>query len=228
LQAFLTIEPWFRQPGYLLVAWTLSFEIGFYLLAALCLGLALRTGRPWIGYALAAVFFAAGLIPAIGSWLPLLTLWPHFAVGGLVWLLSRQLPRIAVRLAWGTVLLALIAACAWFLPVAAGFTLVFVTACAWTLLMLQPFDARLAATPALRWLGWIGTFSYSLYLIHAPVVGKFRNALSRHWQPGDPGALWVPLAACVLAIASAWCFYRLVELRTEGWRRNFMHDRASP
>lgn len=228
LKSTLALEHWFGQPSYLLVAWTLAYEIGFYLLTALCLGLALGTKRPWTGYALGGVLFVAGLVPAIGSRVPLLALWPHFALGSLVWLLFRQLPQVSRRIVWGSTLLAVLALVTWTLPAEPRFTLWFVTACAWLLLLLQPFDARLAALPALRWLGWIGTFSYSLYLIHAPVVGKFRNLLSRWWQPGDPGALWVCVAAGGLAIMASWGFYRLVELRTERWRRAYSRHRVTP
>lgn len=219
IQTLFVVEHWFGQPSYLLVAWTLSYEIGFYLLAALCLGLALGTARAWTGYALGGLLLIAGLVPAIGTWLPLLELWPHFAVGGLAWLLLHGLPGGGRRLAGGTLIFAGLALVAWLPAAGRGHPMLFVTACAWLLLLLQPFDARLAAAPVLRWLGRAGTISYSIYLVHAPIVGKFRNLLSRYWQPGDPGAIWVPLAACGLAVACAWGFYRLVEVRTERWRR---------
>ncbi len=132
------------------------------------------------------------------------------------------------RMLWGSLWLGLVAAFAWWHAPAADPKLLFVTACAWVLLLLQPVDDRLVLSPALRWLGWVGTFSYSLYLVHAPIVSKFRNLLSRHWQPADPGAVWVPVAACGLAVAGAWLFYQLAELRTEAWRKNFLGRRPSP
>lgn len=227
LAAIFAAEHWLALPGYLLVAWTLSFEIGFYLLAALCLAVALQTKRPWAGGALAVVFCAAGLTPAIASRLPLLSLWPHFALGSLVWLLLRQ-PSVTRRLLWGALLLGALAVFARTMPDNHGRPLLFVTGCAGLLLVLRPFDARLAAAPALRWVAWAGTISYSLYLIHAPVVGKFRNALARRWPPGEPGALWIPLAACALAVAISWVFYHLVELRTEQWRKNCLRQPRLP
>ncbi|MDI1320104.1 MAG: hypothetical protein PSW75_07920, partial [bacterium] len=104
----------------------------------------------------------------------------------------------------------------------------FVIACASLLLVLQPLDVRITTAPWLRWLGWTGTFSYSLYLIHAPVVGKFRNLLARWWPPDDPRSLWVPVAACGLAIFASWCFYQVVEQRTEKWRRAYLARPAAP
>jgi len=219
-------ELWWGRPSYLLVAWTLSYEIGFYLIAALCLGCALTLNRAWPGYLLASVLFVAAFFPSITNRVPLLQLWPHFALGGLVWLLVQHVPHYRPRLWRGTLLLGLVAAYAWWHAPAVDTTLLFVAGCAWLLLLLQPADDRMFRSPALRWLGWIGTFSYSLYLVHAPIVSKFRNLFSRHWQPMDPGAVWVPVAACGLAVAVAWLFYQQVELRTEAWRKSFLRRRS--
>lgn len=221
LQAFMAVEHWAGRPGYLLVAWTISFEIGFYALAALGLALALRTQRPWTGWALGLGLLVVGLTPA-ASLLPLLTLWPHFALGGIVWLLLRLIPVAGARLALGAGIFALVALVAWIFPSGRSPTLLFVLTCALLLLALQPLDARIAAAPWLRWLGWTGTFSYSLYLIHAPVVGKFRNLLARWCPPDDPRSLWVPAAACGLAVLASWLFYKLIEQRVEKWRRKYL------
>ena len=221
LRAFGAVEYWFGPSSYLLVAWTLSFELGFYLIAAACLGLSLRTRRAWAGWALGVILLVIGLSPARAV-LPLLTLWPNFALGAMVWLLLRFLPQIPARLALGLLCFGAIACLSWkFLP-GDHFTLGLMALFAALLLVLQPWDARLADAPWLRWLGWIGTFSYSLYLVHAPIVGKFRNLLGRRWPSSDPKSLWVPLIACGLAIVVAWCFYQVVERRTEKWRREYL------
>ncbi len=60
---------------------------------------------------------------------------------------------------------------------------------------------------------WLGTISYSLYLIHGPVGGNFGHSVLKV-APGLPPLVivFVSLAAC---IAAAWGLYRLVELPSQ-------------
>lgn len=218
--AGLTVEPWMGQPSFLLVAWSLAYEIGFYLVAAAGLFLARKTRRPWVGFAWGAAWGALGLLPAVAAQVPLLALWPHFALGGIVWLLLHRVDSAGRRVAFGLLLFGTIFAASWLQPAAPRFQLQFACGCALLLLGLRPWDDRLAGFPALRWLGWTGTFSYSLYLIHAPIVGKTRNLLGRLWSPDDPRALGLQCAGCLLAVAAAWLFYRLIELRSEAYRKS--------
>ena len=226
LKAVFILEPWFGEPSYLLVSWSLAFELGFYLLGALCLQVVLASGRAWTGFATGGILLALGLMPWVSDRWPLLALWPHFAVGCLVWLLCRQVTTVGYRLGLGVLLFGAVFGCGWLLPAAPRFQLQFASGCALLLLALRPFDGRLADMPVLRWLGFAGTFSYSIYLVHAPVVGKLRNLLGRWWRPGEPGAVWVPVAACALALALAWLFYRLIELSSEERRRAFARRTA--
>jgi peptidoglycan/LPS O-acetylase OafA/YrhL len=227
LSAFGAVELWFGHESYLLVAWTLSFEIGFYLIAACCLGLALLAKRPWAGWMLGAALFVIALSSKI-AWLPLLELWPNFALGSLVWLLVRLIPRLGMRLTLGLVLFTGLGLITWKAMPYANYTQLLMTGYALLLLLLQPWDTWLAESAPLRWLGWIGTFSYSLYLVHAPLVGKFRNLLGRRWPVADPHSLWVPTFACGIAIFTAWCFYNLVERRTEIFRRKYLSHSGAP
>jgi peptidoglycan/LPS O-acetylase OafA/YrhL len=62
----------------------------------------------------------------------------------------------------------------------------------------------------MRWLTFLGTISYSLYLLHVPIGGRILNILER--LPDHAG---LPLAGLALAAAvtifAAALFYRLVE-----------------
>jgi peptidoglycan/LPS O-acetylase OafA/YrhL len=75
---------------------------------------------------------------------------------------------------------------------------------------LQPWGKRF-------WSGWlgiglayIGVFSYSLYAIHGPVLELFYRLIAP-----DPGykfmTLWPAIAAVMIAVASAWVFFQLIE-----------------
>lgn len=219
LQIVTATETWAGRSSYLLVAWTLSYEIGFYFIAALCLAIARHTQRPSAGAALAAALLLVGLVPSVARSLPLLALWPQFLLGALVWFLQQSVPDTRRRLAlaltlFGTVTLAVRHAHSWHAE-----SHLFSGVFALLLVLLLPWDRRLSALAGLRWLGGIGVFSYSLYLVHAPLVGKFRNLVQRWCSPSDPAAFLVPTVATLLAIAGAALFYRVIESRTEAWRR---------
>jgi peptidoglycan/LPS O-acetylase OafA/YrhL len=98
------------------------------------------------------------------------------------------------------------------LPFAAGFALL--------LIVLQPFDAKLAVLRGLKWLGTCGAFSYSLYLMHVPIASPVENLLRRICPANRPAFLLVVLAAVGGAIAGSWIFYRCVEAPIERFRRN--------
>lgn len=217
LAAGAAVEPWLGQATFLLVAWTLTYELGFYLCAAIGLTLAQRTSRPWLMPAWWTLLLVVGLVPALTAWLPLLSLWPHFALGGLVWLAWHRAGTAVRRLAAGTAAIALVWVASWWQPLDIAQPLRFGCGCAWLLLVLRRWDASLAAFAPLRWLGWVGGFSYSLYLIHAPIVGKLGNLLERvpllARQP-----LLLLLLSSLVAIPCAWLFYRLIELRSEAFR----------
>jgi peptidoglycan/LPS O-acetylase OafA/YrhL len=81
-------------------------------------------------------------------------------------------------------------------------------ACAATLVvMLRASPALEAAAPA-RWLARIGDFSYSLYLVHWPVLAFASNMWVGNGQPPVPQRLLLLLLIVVLALA----LYRWVEV----------------
>ena len=60
--------------------------------------------------------------------------------------------------------------------------------------------------------------SYSLFLIHFPVI-LLVSAVVSHWAPATP---WIDaagmVAAIALSLAAAWVLYRRIELRPASWR----------
>jgi peptidoglycan/LPS O-acetylase OafA/YrhL len=77
------------------------------------------------------------------------------------------------------------------------------------LVVVRPFDERLARTAVGRVFGGFGKFSYSLYLVHIPILGAL-NGLEKRLHPriGGPAT-----DVCVVAmvIFFSWVFYRLFE-----------------
>src|SRR5207244_2971043 len=88
------------------------------------------------------------------------------------------------------------------------------------LVALRPRDAALAKSRAVSALSWVGRRSYSIYLLHFPVVMSAGDSLyllgwTRGWRL-YPAAL----LSSAFAVALALAFYRLVE-------RPFLGPRAA-
>ena len=225
--SLLALEPWLNQPSYLLVAWTISYEIAFYLIAALVYALLGKPIGPTAG------FVGAGLIAIWPAVAPShlvpgpLALWPHFAMGAGAWLLIER--RHGKGLGTTTIVsgaaLALICTATVTPITTAAFLTASVTACA--LVALHRFDGGLVRLRPLAWLSSLGVISYSLYLVHVPIAGKFRNLLGRRFPETNWTSWWVPSLGVVLAVIGAYIFYRFVEAPSERARKSFRSSHSS-
>ena len=77
-----------------------------------------------------------------------------------------------------------------------------------------------------RWLSWpplvrVGLFSYSLYLVHAPLLHACDLVLTRLLHPGPVAMFLLLLGMTPLIVAAAYGFHRVFE-------RPFMNPRVSP
>jgi peptidoglycan/LPS O-acetylase OafA/YrhL len=203
-----------------IVSWTLSYEVAFYVAAG---ALVLANGRE------SKLRFAFGLgallcLPALrwngAPWAGPLMYWPHFFLGACVSFALRARAdlsrgRLACALAaMGAISLAALAGIGAFGDIkgltAAGF--------AWTLLILRRWDRRMNLNPLMKALGWVGTFSYSLYLIHEPLLSRALNLSRRFVVPTSAtfGAVW--LASIAMALAGGWLVWKAFEVRCERFR----------
>jgi peptidoglycan/LPS O-acetylase OafA/YrhL len=65
----------------------------------------------------------------------------------------------------------------------------------------------------------LGSFSYSLYLVHLPIVMIISRKLARPYLGRGVGAFWVTLIlGLALAVPFAWAFARLFELPVQRYR----------
>jgi peptidoglycan/LPS O-acetylase OafA/YrhL len=219
------IAPWIQARGYLLVAWTLTCEVSFYVVVAAGLALARSTRIPFLALSigcLAAVAQSAAILNIPGM---VLDLWPEFMSGLLVWQAIHWRPIDPKRsLAAILVIVAIMLSAALF--ASPGSTLS--TSCSFALLLilLHRFDHRLANWKPIRPLGFVGIFSYSLYLIHVPLISPLNNLLHRIMpSAGDYAA--APLVLTLLSLPVAWCFYRFIEAPLEQWRHSLRTPRSS-
>lgn len=214
----LLLPPPFEYPSLLLVGWTLVCEAGFYLILAVLL-----LGWPRVGgfggvYSLATLLTIACVIPGSGFTGVVFAYWPEFWLG-----LTAYAALASRQSAAGLALLAVFGGLAWWQP-AGAMDQIHLTAVltAGLLVALHRWDGHYSGIRWLRWLGVVGLWSYSLYLVHVPLLSRTQNLAGRWVRPDSAAFGLVWLASVALALAGAWIFYRLVEAPLENWR----HGRA--
>jgi peptidoglycan/LPS O-acetylase OafA/YrhL len=211
-------------------AWSLSFELAFYVLVGL--GWALRQQR-------AAVMVAAGaLVAMIVGFPPTVLMLPGLLIGlgTLSWrpvvILSRR-PGIALilfmALWFGIEQLAgraMLQVSPFFLEPAdwiATLPLIAIAALfgSAALLGIHSGHGALGAVLRSRPLQWLGTVSYSFYLWHPVVLAMMRAFVLSHVAPyaGDATRLLTGLAGLPLALAVAAISHALLETRLTRWLR---------
>ena len=215
----LLVEPYTDVSPFLLVSWTLVYELGFYVLVAVGFGFGWAGIRlPW----LLAAAIGLGFLGLFGPWkgaLYIFNFWPEFFSGGMVflalWLRSRMI-MTGRHLLWVPVTFALVG----------SFTLPhgervgeMIGASLFALMLygLHPFDKHISSWRPLAWLAWVGTFSYSLYLVHVP-LGRVTNLGTRYIPADSPGFIFLISLYWAVTITGGWMFFRICELPLERWR----------
>ena len=180
LLQFLYLSQWFHIPWLIDPAWTLAIEFQFYLFMLLAAPLLLSRSLP-----ITIAFFAAVLVMSllVTDERALFHYLPCFAIGFAAFLFHVK--RIGF-----SVLLALCLLCSIFTSLASG-TAVAVAAA---------ISAALLFTPVYRAvpiLSFLGTISYSLYLVHTLVGVRIVNLAMR------TSSQWIQLAGLALAIIAS-------------------------
>jgi peptidoglycan/LPS O-acetylase OafA/YrhL len=212
-------------PSILAVAWTLCLEVQFYLVVVLVTLAASAFGRTesartairiWIPLGLLAVSLALPLLGINGGpWF--IGLWWMFALGmTLAWFAEgvigiRSVSAIlAVVVVWLTVLQVLGRADAWggeWFAVATAVLIAVLGARAW-----------LSRSPG-RVLLYFGRISYSLYLVHLPVITVVVGAAYKVLPHNGPVRAITLVIGGAAAIGAAHLLYRFVELTALRWSK---------
>lgn len=201
---------WFGLNPRLLVSWSLDYEISFYVLAGLTLFLPQKAPFARIS-GFAVLTLLAHLSPA--QLFPPLDLWPQFAAGAAVYYASTvSLPRWIrmVCLAYPAILLGQSALVLHTEGIVASLT-------AFGVIMITRIEHRITTPP--RWLVAAGVASYSIYLMHVPVMSPLRNLASRFASPSDGVFMVVWIAQIAAGIGAGIVFHRFVESPCERLRR---------
>lgn len=196
------------------VAWSLSYELGFYLALPVLIGV-LRL-RAWPSGARIGLILA-GIVAAQLAGLP----HPRIGMFACGMVLAEAAPWLARRGPWLSVAAlaglplsaaALLRGGAEPMEDMAAFSVVFATVfalCGSALTGHGPIARALSVRP----LRWFGNMSYSFYLLHGALLNGFFLALAQTGVEG-PAAPWVMLApAFAVAFAGSAALFLLVERR---------------
>lgn len=208
----------FHTPAILPVSWTLCFELAFYGLVGLALGVVGRAHgvRSMLRALHCLTLLCLVALLVFGEAVPYpFSMWAQFGLGVLVFdvLASPQDTR-EVRLWSGAILatMAVVLSVREFNVFDQSFRLsTIVTALFAALLIgLHRYDSTLGSHRALKGLASIGGFSYSLYLTHHFVLRVVLQLFDKLHLP-DPGGLVGVVFGVVGSVIVAALFYRLCE-----------------
>jgi len=201
-------------------AWTLCYEEQFYFIAGMLLLLTPRryfeaAAGVTVAVAVTAVLTARGTLPLEGFFLD--GGWLQFAFGILVYYVRNYAGR-AVAMAAAVLLVAVAIGASWdprqLLNAQARnpYLLYFASSgFAAFLILVHPFDERIANARILTPLRYCGQMCYSLYLVHFPVVfflALLATLAGLHASP----LVSIPVCSAV-AMAASWQFHLYVERR---------------
>lgn len=186
--------------------WSLRWEMIFSLLLPVYLLAALRFKQLWLaGVAASIVLIGVGAAVDMRAFVYL----PMFGIGVLMAVRRDELERLAEKLprwSWPALMVSsmILLSAMWtfpWLPVATAM------AAAGGALLIFLF---IAWRPAMklgthRWVHWLGSRSFSLYLVHEPIVVSVAFALN------TSNAAYVFLMAAPLSLITAEAFYRCIE-----------------
>lgn len=220
-------------PEIQVVYWTLTYEVQFYLVTLLgawlwCHARARSRRAAQAAWLLPAAFIASAVASSLGDqqWMPpgvFLNYWFAFAAGALAyaagWRRAGATPAVALALVAGIAL--------WRAP---GTVEVFNTPAMLTALGLF-VAARagwLTTGGGQRWLIGLGAISYSLYLVHFPILMLSGSVVRRVFGDGIVNDTGKVLAYLVLCLGGATLFWRLVEAPTHRLAQRYGRARSRP
>jgi len=192
------------------VFWSLAIEFQYYLAMALLFPM-IASERTWIRCSAVTLLFAASFLPIPDLFLvPYLSMFTlgmvtfHFSVG---WL-DRRTYLTAIALMATIICLGKL-----------------------TVIGLAGLATALAIAfirgEGFKPLVWLGTISYSLYLVHVPIGGRVIN-LGESLDTEGLTRIGFLVAAVAISIGSAYLFNRLFERPAQLWASKFHYGKARP
>jgi len=213
------VQPALGYGSVLIVSWTLYHELSFYVASAGAL--VMRRFH----FTAQSLVLMGGVVCLVVSWrapsgfLIGLSFWSNFFVGMLAWWSVYRRPNFIWALALIAALVALAREPSLSGPVA------FATAL--FLALAGRYPPRLPPLVG-RGLLALGAASYSLYLVHVPVISPFFNLAVRVVSPASNVFIGIWILGLALAVAAGIAVHKAVEVPCERWRhRRFVARSAS-
>ena len=209
-------QPAFGYGPILIVSWTLYYELSFYTASAIAL--VLRR----LNLSAQLLLLLGGLICLIVSWFPPtgllvgLSLWPHFFIGTLAWWYVCRKPNAL----WAAALIS--ASIANAREPFLGGSVAFATALFLAIAGRRP--PRLPQNLG-KWLTVLGAASYSLYLVHVPIMSPYFNLASREVSPKSSVFIGVWIFGIALAVAAGIAVHKVIEVPCERLRHKVLAKR---
>ena len=216
----LLLQRLFGAPDAQLPYWSLSIEVQFYILMAVCLACP-RWRSLWL-VALSCLYaFWVWHSPFSISGTAM-THWPDFACGiaayaahhplkfwrGIHWQLWG-LSIIAIAVGWSTTSQVFMDKGDFILPIKQSFCLAF----GFIVALLRRFGSVPLERAPLRSLAWVGTISYSLYLTHVLVATRVFNVAGRFMSLDGLNWYGIAIGATISQLLVGWLFFRYCESR---------------
>ncbi|WP_159755690.1 acyltransferase family protein [Sphingomonas sp. 8AM] len=218
-------------PDIQIVYWTLTYEVQFYLVTLLgawawCRARSRAGLFRQIAWLLPAAFILVAIASSLGDqqWMPrgvFLNFWFAFAAGALAyaagWRRVGAAPLVALAL--------IVAIALWRAPATAE---VFNTPAMLTAagLFVAARAHWLTAGRGQRWLIGLGAISYSLYLVHLPILVMSGSIVRRVFGDGVVADIGKLAAYLLLCISGATLFWRTVEAPTHRLAQRYGRGRA--
>ena len=208
-----------HRPSLIYPAWTLCYEMAFYLIVALLILVPLltREARSFLNalHVITVVALLALTIVPQYQFYPV-DLWPQFGLGVIIYDLVRHPDEKRPRL-WLLTVSALLLAFTLrhalpTSPAQETSRLAFGVALAFSFLILwlHRFDEALSRWKPIQALSWVGLFSYSLYLTHMLVIGTTNQGIHLVRLPERLHLVAFTLSVLV-ALAGGRLFYQFCE-----------------
>jgi peptidoglycan/LPS O-acetylase OafA/YrhL len=196
--------------------WTLSLEVQFYLVYPLLIALRRRIGMKAVLICVGIVNVVSALVFERHEVVLFASYWFSWTLGA--WIAEAKaapdalkLPKGSRKLQIAAVLVALLGCVAFKFGQYLAFQF---WAVAFALYLYQVLDKPMRNSLPVRGFSWLGEFSFSLYIVHIPILiflGSllFRSALQT--------TIWASFAFMIAPIAAAFVFYMLIERPAMHW-----------
>lgn len=199
------LNAFFNQDWINPAFWTLAIEFQFYIIIAALFPLLVHS-KVWLRFIVLALFLTSSLFIKNGGLIFVFI--PYFVLGVLIFYEKTNFLSIKYCLILSVFILALIYYLNGIVPCA------FATFACLSLLFINHYSNK--------YLLFIGTISYSIYLIHVPIGGRIIN-LSMNFIKSNEGKSMVLLVAMIIVILISYVFYRVIEKPSIKLSRTIRH-----